>query len=109
MKYKNYNYANKSDVTEMLANNQNIIEIIIGAVNGIDDQEWLEEMCIRYILNNDFGIARAAIYAIGDIARIYKKLLNKREIQKEFDKVTDERLKFVIKEVNDDLEIFLTG
>ncbi|MDQ1160203.1 hypothetical protein QE422_000571 [Chryseobacterium sp. SORGH_AS 447] len=107
MKYKNYNYSDKSDVSTMLANNQNVIETIIGAINGIDDQKWLEEMCIKYILNDDFGIARTAIYGIGDIARIYKKLLNKKEIQKKFGKVTNENLKFVIKEVNDDLEIFL--
>lgn len=107
MEYKNYNYANKSDVTKMLANNQNVIEAIIGAINGIDDQKWLEEMCIRYISNDDFGIARTAIYGIGDIARIYRKLLYKEEVQKQFSKVTDEKLKFVIKEVNNDLEIFL--
>lgn len=107
MKYKNYNYSDKSDVSTMLANNQNVIETIIGAINGIDDQKWLEEMCIKYILNDDFGIARTAIYGIWDIARIYKKLLNKKEIQKKFGKITNENLKFVIKEVNDDLEIFL--
>jgi len=107
MEYKNYNYTDKSEVTEMLANDQNVVEIIIGAINGIDDQEWLEDMCIGYILNKDFANARTAIYGVGNIARIYKRLLKRKEIQQEFDKVTDERLKFVIKEVTDDLEIFL--
>lgn len=107
MEYKNYNYTNKSEVIKMLADNKNVIEVIIGAINGIDDQKWLEEICMRYILDDDFGIARTAIYGIGDIARIYNKLLNRKTIQERFNQVKNEKLKFVIKEVNDDLDIFL--
>lgn len=107
MKYKNYNYTNKLEVIKMLENNQNVIEVIIGAINGIDDQKWLEEMCIKYILNEDFGIARTAIYGIGDIARIYNHLINKEIIQNQFDQVENEKLKFVIQDVNQDLDIFL--
>ncbi|AYM99599.1 hypothetical protein [Chryseobacterium sp. 3008163] len=107
MEYKNYNYKNKSEVIKMLENNQNVIEVIIGAINGIDDQKWLEEICIEYILDEDFGIARTAIYGIGDIARIYNNLMNKKIIQDRFNQVKNEKLKFVIQEVNEDLDIFL--
>ena len=91
----------------MLENNQNVIEVIIGSINGIDDQKWLEEICIEYILDEDFGIARTAIYGIGDIARIYNNLMNKKIIQDRFNQVKNEKLKFVIQEVNEDLDIFL--
>jgi len=107
MEYKNYNYKNKSEVIKMLENNQNVIEVIIGSINGIDDQKWLEEICIEYILDEDFGIARTAIYGIGDIARIYNNLMNKKIIQDRFNQVKNEKLKFVIQEVNEDLDIFL--
>lgn len=107
MEYKNYNYKNKSEVIKMLENNQNVIEVIIGAINGIDDQKWLEEICIEYILDEDFGIARTAIYGIRDIARIYNNLMNKKIIQDRFNQVKNEKLKFVIQEVNEDLDIFL--
>lgn len=107
MEYKNYNYTNKSEAIKMLENNQNVIEVIIGAINGIDDQKWLEEICIKYILDEDFGIARTAIYGIGDIARIYNNLINKKIIQDRFNQVKNEKLKFVIQEVNEDLNIFL--
>lgn len=108
MEYKNYNYTDKSEVMKMLNDNHNITEIIIGAINGIDDQEWLEELCIKYILNEDFGDARTAIYGISSIARIYGQLLNKKLINELFNKVKDEKLKYVIEEVNDDLDIFLS-
>ncbi|UKB85074.1 hypothetical protein LF887_05455 [Chryseobacterium sp. MEBOG06] len=51
MEYKNYYFADKSEVVKMLNNNKDIIEVIIGAINGIDDPEWLEEICIKYILS----------------------------------------------------------
>lgn len=106
MEYKNYNYSNKLEVIKML-NTNNIIEAIIGAINGVDDQEWLEEICIKYICDKDFGIAKTAVYAIGDIARIYGRILNYELIKELFDKVEDQRLKYIIHEVNDDLDIFL--
>jgi len=107
MEYKNYNYTNKLEVTKMLEDNQNTIEVIIGAINGIDDQKWLEEMCIQYIFNENFGIARTAIYGIGDLARIHNTLIYKEIIQDLFNQVENERLKFVIQEVSQDLDIFL--
>lgn len=107
MHYQNYNYTSKSEVIKILDSNTNIIEVIIGAINGISDPEWLEELCIRYILNEDFGIARAAIYGISDIARMYHKLLNREVIEKQFSKIKDQKLKYIIQEVKDDLKIFL--
>ncbi len=36
MEYKNYNYSNRSEVIKFFSNNENIIEAIVGAINGID-------------------------------------------------------------------------
>lgn len=109
MKYENYECSSKSEVIKALDEHQNVIETIIGAINGIDDPQWLEELCVKYILNEDFGIAKTAMYGISDIARIYRKLLNREKIEKQFDQIKDQRLKYVIQEVNDDLKIFLQG
>ncbi|MFP3593679.1 hypothetical protein [Chryseobacterium sp. SIMBA_038] len=107
MKYQNFNYTNKSEIEQMLNDGQNVSELIIGAINGVDDQQWLEELCINYILNEDFGIARTAIYGVGDIARIYRKFLNFEIIKEKFAQIQDQRLKYVIQDVEDDFKIFL--
>lgn len=107
MHYQNYNYTSKSEVIKILDSNTNIIEVIIGAINGINDPEWLEGLCIRYILNEDFGIARAAIYGISDIARMYGKLSNRKVVEMQFTQINDQELEYAIKEVKDDLRIFL--
>ncbi|WP_312390886.1 hypothetical protein [Chryseobacterium sp.] len=107
MEYNNYHYTDKNNIQKMLDNNENIIEAIIGAINGINDQEWLEQLCLKYISSEDFGIARTAIYSFGDIARIYRQLLNRELIENQLSKITDEKLKYVIQEVKEDFEIFL--
>jgi hypothetical protein len=107
MKYQNYNYTSKSEVIKILDDNKNVVETIIGAINGVDDSKWLEELCMKYILNEDLGIARTAIYGISDIARIYHKLLYRGEIEKQFSQIKDQKLKYIIQEVKDDLKIFL--
>lgn len=107
LKYQNFNYENKAEIKQMLNDGHNVSELIIGAINGIDDQQWLEEFCITYILNDDFGISRTAIYGIGDIARIYRKLLNFKIIKEKFAQIQNQKLKYVILDVEDDFEIFL--
>lgn len=107
MRYENFNYSDKWEILKLLKDNKNVIEVIIGAVNNIDDQEWLEKLCLKYILNDDFGISRAAIYSIGDIARIFGNLLNRDVIEEKFAQVKDEKLKYVIFDVKSDFEIFL--
>ncbi|ANF49635.1 hypothetical protein A0O34_03330 [Chryseobacterium glaciei] len=107
MKYQKFNYTNKSEIEQMLNDGHNVSKLIIGAVNGVDDQLWLEELCTKYILNEDFGIARTAIYGVGDIARIYGKVLNFEIIKEKFAQIQDQRLKYVIQDVEDDFKIFL--
>jgi len=107
MKYQSFNYTHKSEIEQMLNDGYNVSELIIGAINGVDDQQWLEELCIKYILNEDFGIARTAIYGVGDIARIYQKLLNFEIIKEKFTQIQDQRLKYVVEDVENDFEIFL--
>lgn len=107
MKYQDFNYTNKSEIEQMLNDGCNVSELIIGAINGVDDQQWLEELCIKYILNEDFGIAQNAIYGVGDIARIYRKVLNFEIIKEKFTQIQDQRLKYVIQDVESDFEIFL--
>jgi hypothetical protein len=107
MEYREYIFTNKDEIIELLNKNQNVVEVIIGAINGIDDQKWLEELCIKYLFNEDFEIARTALYGIGHIARMYGTLLNKGLIEKQFVKIKDEKLNHVLQDVKDDLDIFL--
>lgn len=107
MEYKEYTFINKDEIIELLNKNQNVAEVIIGAINSIDDQKWLEELCIKYLFNEDFEVARAALYGIGHIARIYGRLFNEDFIKKQFENIKDGELRYVLKDVKDDLNIFL--
>jgi hypothetical protein len=50
------------------------VKAIVGAINIIYDQVWLQEMCLKNIDHEDELIASAAISGLGDIARIFQKL-----------------------------------
>jgi len=75
MEYESLNYTDKQQVEKLLATCESdvIIKALIGVVNGVDDRQWLEDICLRYISHPDYWVAKTAINSLGDIARIYKE------------------------------------
>ncbi|TRX34061.1 hypothetical protein FNW52_14725 [Flavobacterium sp. ZT3R18] len=107
MIYENYSFTSKSEVEKLLnGNNEDIKKAIIGAINGIKEWEWLQNLCLKYIFHNDFWVAKTAIDGIGDIARIHKKL-DVNKVKYDFNQISDERLKPIINSVMDDIKVFL--
>ena len=107
MIYENYCFTSKSEVEMLLSgNNEDIKMAIIGAINGIKEWEWLQDLCLRYIFHNDFWVAKTAIDGIGDIARIHKKL-DVDKVKYAFNQISNMKLKQIISSVLDDMKIFL--
>ena len=107
MIYENYSFTSKSEVEMLLnGNNEDIKMAIIGAINGIKEWEWLQDLCLKYIFHNDFWVAKTAIDGIGDIARIHRKL-DITKVKYDFNQISDTRLKPIINSIMDDIEIFL--
>ncbi len=107
MIYENYSFTSKSEVEKLLSgNNEDIKKAIIGAINGIKEWEWLQDLCLKYIFHNDFWVAKTAIDGIGDIARIHRKLdINK--VKYDFNQISDVRLKPIVNSIMDDIKVFL--
>lgn len=57
MRYENYSFKSKEEVIRLLniGSSENIVTALIGAVNGIEDSFWLEELCLGYLHHSDFG------------------------------------------------------
>jgi hypothetical protein len=107
MIYENYSFTSKSEVEKLLSgNNEDIKKAIIGAINGIKEWEWLQDLCLKYIFHNDFWVAKTAIDGIGDIARIHRKL-DITKVEYDFNQISDVRLKPIINSIMDDIKIFL--
>lgn len=107
MIYENYSFTSKSEVEKLLSgNNEDIKKAIIGAINGIKEWEWLQDLCLKYIFHNDFWVAKTAIDGIGDIARIHRKL-DIAKVKYDFNQISDVRLKPIINSIMDDIKIFL--
>lgn len=108
MIYEDFFIEDKNEVEKILKNNNanDIISAIIGAVNGIDDWEWLQDICIRYMYNDNYWLASTSIMGISDIARIHRKI-DMEKIEESFKNIKNERLKPIIKMVEEDLKLFL--
>jgi len=108
MIYENYSFSTKSEVEKLLSHHDNddIKKAIIGAINGIKDWEWLQNLCLNYIHNPDFWVAKTAITGISDIARIHRRL-NIEKVRNSFNQVSNERLQPIIKSTLDDIKIFI--
>lgn len=98
--------------TLLILNGDNPLEdkvgAILGAVNSIQDQPWLERLCLNYINNEEEWIAAAAINGLGDIARIFRKLDVDR-VLRELNSVKQKRenLAGKIDDAIDDIKIFI--
>lgn len=108
MEYENYLYTNKNSVELLLKNadNKQIISVIIGAINGIDDWKWLQKLCLQYINHKDYWVSKTAISGIGDIARIHHKL-DKEEVLGCLKTVENEKLKDSISSTMEDISLFI--
>ncbi|TDQ22657.1 hypothetical protein [Tenacibaculum caenipelagi] len=110
MKYESYNFQSKEEVNELLSSNNNdeIISALVGAINGIEDRVFLEDICCRFVNHEDFWVSKTAISSLGDIARIYK-FIDLEKIIPILQKNKRENLKPVIDEVISDIKIFTKG
>ncbi|MFY7730153.1 MAG: hypothetical protein ACOVRN_11605 [Flavobacterium sp.] len=108
MNYERFCFEDKEVVIFLLnsGEQQKIVSAIVGAINGIEDRQWLEDICMGYIHHNDYWIAKAALNGLGDIARIYKTI-NLEKLNKEITKISNDALKPVINDLKTDLKMFL--
>ncbi len=107
MLYENYSFTSKSEVEKLLCgNNEDIKKAIIGAINGIKEWEWLQNLCLQYINHSDFWVAKTAILGIADVVRIHKKI-DLSKVQNELDQISDIKLKIIINSALEDIHIFL--
>ena len=108
MEYENFHFKDKDVVMSSLSSGEQnkIVSAIVGAINGIEDNVWLEDMCLSYIHHKSYWVAKTALTGLGDIARIYKTL-NLQKIHYEISQISDEALTSVINDLKADLEIFV--
>ncbi|WP_026993023.1 hypothetical protein [Flavobacterium subsaxonicum] len=108
MVYENWEFSSKAEVEDILGigTSDAIVRAIVGAVNGIDDWVWLQDLCWKYTDHPDFWVANAAIRGLGDIARLHKTL-DEAKIMENFNKISSVRLQSSIKDALEDIEIFL--
>ena len=108
MEYENFYFLDKFEIEKKLETSiiLDIPEILVGAINGVDDWEWLQHICLKYISHQDFWISTTAIAGLSDIARIHG-MLNKEKVLKELEVIKNSNLKEVIESTIDDLSIFL--
>lgn len=109
MEYKNYEVKAKSDVVDLITSGKQdlIIEGIIGGVNGIDDWNWIQDVCISLIYHSNFWISKTAITSLGDIARMHKEI-EKEKVLKALESISKPKLSEVVSMVKEDIEIFIT-
>ena len=108
MEYQNFSYSNKELIELMLHSQEDadIVGILIGAVNEIDDWMWLQNLCLEYIEHKDFWISKTAISSLGDIARIHN-MLEKDKVIKLLKALKNPKLKETIDCALEDISIFL--
>ena len=106
MEYESFNYTNKQEIESLLAtgSNDTIKRAIIGAVNGIDDRQWLEDICLRYVSHPDYWAAKTAINSLGDIGRIYQEVSQK--VISALKDLNNDSLKGTVKEALGDITMF---
>ncbi len=108
MEYKKYSFSDKEEVNSLLLNgsNENIISALLGAVNGITDFDWVQELCLRYVNHDDFWVAKTAINSLGNLARVHSKISLDR-VYKELENIDKIELKSTVSDVLDDIMIFV--
>lgn len=108
MEYKSYLYNDKRSIELLLQTNDNeqIISAIIGAVNGIDDWEWLQQLCLKYINHPNYWVSKTTISSLGDIARIHHRL-EKEKVLNHLRTIVDRKLLGSINSVIEDIDLFI--
>ena len=108
MEYENFCFSDKNEIDEMLKSSEEIevSKILVGSINGVDDWEWLQNICLKYASHQDFWISTTAISGFSDIARIHG-MLDKEKVLKKLEELKNVNLKEVIECTINDLSIFL--
>ena len=110
MEYENFCFNDKNEIEKMLksSNELDIPKILVGSINGVDDWEWLQNLCLKYVNHPDFWVSTTAISGLSDIARIHG-FLEKEKVLKKISSLKNPKLKEVIVNTIDDISIFLNN
>ena len=108
MKYESYSFDNKEEIEFLLRSkiNDNIINALQGAINGIDDCKWLQELCLKYINHEDYWVAKTAINGLGDIARVFNDL-DCLKVVNQLNQIKRKDLEGAINDTLSDIKMFL--
>jgi len=108
MQYENFFFDNKHEVEGILNHGspEEKVGAIIGAINGVDDSEWLQEICLRYCHDSDFWVSKAAINGLGDIARLHRSL-DKNRVVSVLGSIKDQRLLPIVRQTIQDITFFM--
>ena len=84
--------------------------ILLSALSDIEDWRWLQELYLKYALDQNDSIAGLSITCIGHIARIYQNIDLPR-VHKVFQHISETRpnLKGRIMDSLDDISAFITS
>lgn len=84
------------------------VNAIVGAVNSIQDQEWLQELCLHLSNHKEQMVAGAAINGLGDIARIFGEL-DVKLVSEKLNAIRSERKDLIgkIDDALDDIRMFI--
>ncbi|MFA6152378.1 MAG: hypothetical protein WC716_13725 [Chitinophagaceae bacterium] len=108
MKYEQYNYTDKAVILDLLnsLDQEKRVQAIIGMINGIDDTFWLQDKLIKLIHDGDFWVSKNAITALGDLARIHRKLDVDKVIH-ELQKISNASFQDIIRDTISDIKLFV--
>lgn len=108
MKYQNYNYSDKLVVEGLLASPNEEIRssAIVGMTNGISDVFWVQDKLIELVNDESFWVAKNAITALADLARIHG-VLDLPKVKNALKEVQRTEMKQVVQSTLEDLDIFL--
>lgn len=108
MRYEDFFYENKNEVEKLLSssNKEDIIAALVGMVNGIEDWRWLQSKLLLFINHDDYWVAKNAVEGLGKVARFYREL-DKTIVLNELRKVSKEKMKDVVQETIEEINLFL--
>lgn len=107
MEYESFKITSKSQIKSLLeSNNRDLkIEAIIGMINGIEDELWVQNVLLKMINESDFWIAKNAISGLADIVRIHSDI-DVSLIVSNLLSISDNRLEVIVKEAISDINVW---